>query len=89
MVYYVRIRDYVKIGVTGNLSHRMLNLRAGLDQLLAAEPGGRDLERRRHREFAEERHGRREDFDLSDRLKQHIAITRMTHGDPMDVRSNN
>jgi len=88
VVYYVRIRDYVKIGVTANLSHRMLNLRAGSDQILAVEPGGRDLERQRHHEFADERRGRREDFELSDRLKQHIAITRMTHGDPMLVRAS-
>lgn len=88
VVYYVRIRGYVKIGVTANLRHRMLNLRADQQQILAVEPGGRDLERQRHREFAEERHGRREDFDLSDRLKHHIAIVRMTHGEPLEVRNS-
>lgn len=88
VVYYVRIHDYVKIGTTRHLPSRMLNLRAEPEQVLAAEPGGRELEKQRHQEFAAERRGRREDFDLSDRLKQHIEITRTTHGDPMAVRNN-
>lgn len=79
-VYYVHIHDYVKIGTTRALRNRMLNMRVEPHQILAVEPGGRELEKQRHQQFAEERHGQREDFDMSDRLMQHIAETRALHG---------
>lgn len=65
-----------KIGTTTNLPQRLDSLRAQPGDLLATEPGGFDVERRRHQEFAEERFGRREDFAASDRLLAHIARLR-------------
>lgn len=75
IVYYIRMRgsERVKIGTTSNLRLRMETLRADGADLLATEPGGYTVELRRHRQFAEERYGRREEFALSDRLAAHIA----------------
>lgn len=80
-VYYVRIADHIKIGYSTRLRQRLRDLRVDPDALMAAEPGGRDLERRRHLEFAEERIGRREDFHPSGRLLAHIEAVRAEHGD--------
>lgn len=72
VVYYLRIGDRIKIGFTVNLPQRLMALRLDPSVVLATEPGGRDVEQRRHREFADERYGRREDFAPSDRLLAHI-----------------
>lgn len=76
VVYYLQVRgsDRVKIGTTTNVRQRMVDLRANGEDLLATEPGGYELEWRRHQQFADERYGRREEFALSDRLAAHIAI---------------
>ena len=50
VVYYIRFGDRIKIGTTSRLLARMRDLPK--DELLVTEPGGRDLERQRHREFA-------------------------------------
>lgn len=81
-VYYVRIGDHVKIGYTTNVRARMNQLRVDISEVLATEPGDRDLERRRHREFAEERQGRRENFNPSRRLLAHIEALKEQHGEP-------
>lgn len=73
VVYYLRIGDRIKIGFTTNLRQRVAALRLDASAVLATEPGGRDVEYRRHHEFADERYGRREDFAPSDRLLAHIA----------------
>lgn len=84
VVYYVRLGDYVKIGYTKSLRERMRNLRVAMPEgLLAIEPGGPDVERQRHQEFATERvHARREDFRPSDRLMAHIAALAEEHALP-------
>lgn len=72
-VYYLMIGpSTVKIGTTRGLPQRLNALRTEAQYVVAIERGGRDLERRRHKEFADERIGRREDFRLSNRLKSHI-----------------
>ena len=72
-VYYLIIGpSTVKIGVTTCLIQRLNALRSELQYVVAIERGGRELERARHKEFAVERIRRREDFRLSERLKQHI-----------------
>lgn len=82
VVYYARIGDYVKIGYSARLRNRMSNLR--VDELLACEPGGEELERQRHEEFAAERISRRrENFTLSERLVAHIEQVRSEHGLPL------
>lgn len=81
MVYYARIGDYIKIGFSIRLRNRLATLR--VDELLAVEPGGPELERERHREFTAERIDlRRENFRPSDRLTEHIAALRQAHDLP-------
>jgi hypothetical protein len=70
IVYYLRFRDRVKIGTTSNPRQRFAAIRH--EQVLAFERGDRRVEQRRHGEFAEERQGTSEWFDLSDRLRAHI-----------------
>ena len=70
VVYYLRYRDRVKIGTTANPRQRFAALRH--EEVLAFERGDRRLEQRRHREFAAERAGTREWFELSARLLAHI-----------------
>jgi pyruvate/2-oxoacid:ferredoxin oxidoreductase alpha subunit len=72
VVYYLRFRDRVKIGTTSNPRQRFAAIRH--DQLLAFERGDRRVEQRRHGEFADERQGTSEWFDLSDRLRSHIDV---------------
>lgn len=78
VVYYVRIGGYIKIGYTTRLRNRLATLR--IDELLAAEPGGSELERQRHREFTAERIDlKRENFRPSPALEAHIAELRALH----------
>lgn len=81
-VYYLRIGEHIKIGVTVNMKARLSQLRVDPDALLATEPGDAKLEAQRHREFANERVGRRENFNPSRRLIAHIAEVRALHGEP-------
>lgn len=83
VVYYVRIGDHVKIGYTCNLKQRLVALRVAEDAVLATEPGARELERRRHLQFADERVGRREDFNPSKRLLAHLDALISEHGKPV------
>ena len=72
-VYYLMLGpETVKIGTTRNLPDRVLQLRTEMQYVVAVEHGSFDVERERHREFAPERIGSREDFRLSERLKAHI-----------------
>lgn len=82
VVYYVRIHDHIKIGFTTNVKERMNQLRVPTSSVLATEPGGRSLEGRRHKLFAAERIGKREDFVPSESLLQWIDEIRAINGDP-------
>lgn len=83
-VYYVWLDEKrIKIGFTSNLQARMSALRVHPSALLAIEPGGRDLEKLRHREFATERlNPRMEDFEPSPRLRAWIAVVTETYDLP-------
>jgi T5orf172 domain len=70
IVYYLRFRDRVKIGTTANPRQRFAALLH--DEVLAFERGDRRLEQRRHTEFAAERAGTSEWFELGPRLRAHI-----------------
>lgn len=70
VVYYLRFSDRVKIGTTANPRQRFAALRH--EEVLAFERGDRRLEQRRHAEFAVERAGTSEWFELSGRLRAHI-----------------
>lgn len=82
VVYYVRLGDYVKIGYTIHLPERIGQFRQGRDVLLAVEPGWRETEAERHKQFAAERVSRREDFNPSRRLLAHIDVVRSKYGEP-------
>lgn len=72
-VYYLMVApSTVKIGTTRAFAQRINGLRTEVQYVVAIERGGRDVERKRHQQFACDRIGRRENFKLSDRLKQHI-----------------
>ena len=52
VVYYVALtRSRIKIGTTRNLPARLAAMRSGMEDLLAVEPGDRDVEKLRHRQF--------------------------------------
>lgn len=73
-VYYLMIGpETVKIGTTRQLATRMEQLRTEMQYVVALERGSYELERQRHREFADERIGKREHFRITPRLRQHIA----------------
>ena len=63
-VYYVRLDDQrIKIGYTSRLRQRLGALRVHPSALLAYEPGGREVEKARHEQFADDRLDTRlEDF---------------------------
>lgn len=82
VVYYVRIGDVIKIGFTGNVKQRMSQLRVPIDAILATEPGGREIEATRHKQFADLRVGTLENFRPEKRLIDHIDAVREYHGDP-------
>lgn len=74
LVYYVELPgDRIKIGTTKNLPQRLSALRVDRAAVLATEPGGVTLERRRHKQFAAYRIGEREDFRDVPLLREWIA----------------
>jgi hypothetical protein len=88
VVYYARLgANHIKIGTTADLPRRMLELRVvNAGNLLAAEPGGYDLERQRHQQFCKWRYSRRkEDFGEGPELLEHIRKIRTEHGEPYQL----
>lgn len=83
VVYYLRFEDRVKIGTTAQPRQRLRAIRH--DQLLAFERGDRQVERRRHERFADERFARTEWFRLSDALSAHIEELREGVDDPWSL----
>jgi hypothetical protein len=80
IVYYARIADRVKIGTTRRqLRGRLNHLHA--EELLAVEPGGRDVEAQRPRQFAADCIIG-EWFRPSDALRAHISALTEEHGVP-------
>jgi hypothetical protein len=77
VVYYLRFRDRIKIGTSGRPRARLAQLR--YEELLAFERGGRDVEQRRHAQFAEFRFPGSEWFVSNRALTRHIrAVARGT-----------
>lgn len=89
VVYYVRVRPgVVKIGTTSGLTSRMQGLRLADEDVLAAEPGDRSLEKQRHAQFEALRIRKRwEDFQLTDELQAHIDAVAAEHGDPFELEA--
>jgi hypothetical protein len=71
-VYYLRVGDMIKIGVTTQLDRRVASYPPG-SELLAVERGGLDLEARRHAQFSHLLVGRKEWFRPGPDLLDHIA----------------
>lgn len=93
LVYYMQLRHgAIKIGTTSDLPQRTKQLRLDWPgSVLAAEPGGYDIEKSRHRQFNAEQHltangHRLEDFEPSDELLAHIERVRRQHGDPSKLQ---
>lgn len=86
VVYYIGRRDTtgIKIGVTQNLHKRVraLGLPGRPVRVLATEPGGYYLERKRHRQFSSLRAPGTEWFRESDYLLEHIKNVSKTYGRP-------
>jgi len=83
-VYYMRINGRIKIGYTANLRQRSRNYPPGTE-LLAVEPGTRELEKRRHDQFVRSLAQGREWFAESDDLIAHIAGVAEVHPLPTNV----
>ena len=73
VVYYLRWADRIKIGTSHRPRQRLAAIRH--EELLVFEPGGRDVEQRRHREFAALREGG-EWFTAAPSLLAHVADLR-------------
>lgn len=72
-VYYLMLNPTtVKIGTTRNLAKRLEALHTSAQYVVALESGDRALEADRHKQFATDRR-EREQFALSDHLRQHIT----------------
>ena len=86
-VYYVLMPHHlVKIGVSTNVSQRLATgLRVGRDALLAVEPGGYDVEARRHRQFRHLAERWHEEFRPAQELQDHVAALVKEHGEPWSV----
>lgn len=75
VVYYIRFRDRMKIGTSSNLRQRMSQL--WHEELVAIERGDRTRERARHEQFARDRLGTSEWFQLSPELLAHVDALRV------------
>lgn len=79
IVYYIRRGDLIKIGFTEDPAQRFSALLP--DEILAFEPGGRNEETFRHRQFDHLR-GRGENFRQAPELLEHIRSVREMYGNP-------
>ena len=86
-VYYMRINGRIKIGYTTNLRQRSRNYPPGTE-LLAVEPGDRDLEVRRHAQFSRSLAQGREWFAESEDLVQHISALAEQYATPKNAMHN-
>ena len=82
VVYYLRYRDRIKIGTSGNPRQRLAAIVH--DELLAFEPGDRSLEQHRHAQFARHRLGHTEWFAANDELDAHITRVARGVSDPWE-----
>jgi hypothetical protein len=83
-VYYLRVGSFIKIGWTLNIEKRMRSYPPD-SVLLAAEPGTRKDEQRRHRMFAAHRTHGREWYAMTPSLMHHIEQVAVAHGAPDPV----
>lgn len=79
LVYYILFGSRIKIGISTSLRSRLDSLPRGV-RVLATEPGGRDVERQRHSQFADCRVGG-EWFRPTRALLVHIANLALAESD--------
>lgn len=80
-VYYVGLRNCIKIGYTTNMKARMGQLMP--DAILATEPGGREVEKQRHQQFRALKAAiGSEYFAPAAELMAHIESILAKHGPP-------
>ena len=82
VVYYIRFRDRIKIGTSGNPRGRISSLPH--EEVLAFERGNRRLEQHRHAQFASHRISGTEWFHRHDALDQHLLMLTNDVSDPWD-----
>lgn len=78
-VYYVRFSGRIKIGFSEQVRARISAL--PVDEVLALEPGGRELEQMRHKQFRQYR-ANKEWFEPGPDLLDHIAMLTKHYGTP-------
>jgi hypothetical protein len=78
-VYYARIGEHIKIGYARDVKKRMADYPPET-VVLAVEPGDKQLERDRHKEFTHSLMHGREWFRESYPIRQHIEKLREIHG---------
>ena len=83
-VYYLRVGGYIKIGFASDLTKRMRSY-APDTVLLATEPGTKQDEQRRHRQFSAHRTHGREWYAMTPSLMRHIDQVIAEHGAPVSV----
>lgn len=83
-VYYVRSGGFIKIGWTSDLTKRMKGYPPD-SILLAVEPGPRQLETRRHKQFSHHRTHGREWYTMAPTLMHHVETVKSEHGEPEPV----
>lgn len=80
-VYYFKFGDRIKIGFSKDLKNRVTGVPC--EEVLAVEPGSRDLEQMRHKQFDADRiYRNREWFRPSDALLSHIQMLVEHFGPP-------
>jgi hypothetical protein len=87
VVYYVQVGEFVKIGTTIRIRQRMKAYPPN-KRLLATEPGGYELESRRHEQFAHLLAQGREWYRPEVKLIDHINILRKASGAEPIVRQD-
>lgn len=80
-VYYLRVGERIKVGYSVDVKRRMRAYPPGSD-LLAVEPGDRELETQRHRQFAGSRTDGREWFRPTPDLLELVTEIVKTYGEP-------
>jgi len=80
-VYYLRVGERVKIGYSVDVKRRMRAYPPG-SELLAVEPGDRELETKRHRQFSGSRTDGREWFRPTPDIFELTAEIVETYGEP-------
>lgn len=80
-VYYLKVGERIKVGYSVDVKRRMRAYPPG-SELLAVEPGDRDLETQRHRQFAGSLLDGREWFRPTPDLLELVAEIVSVHGEP-------